>query len=311
MSAIRHLSRHLRRSSLVLMTLLFASRTWADLPLHERLQQLKSGLHTTLPGTTISLASAEQDEVISAEVSSTLPHPFEQVSAALSRPENWCRFMPLHFNIKACTHQPLPQGHLVNIYSGRKHYQAPDDSYHMAYRFEVAQQDEQQLVLQLSAPRGPASTRDYRIEITALRTAQHTLLHIRTSYVPSVFSSMLTGSYLATLGRDKIGFSRVAKDGEEHPVKGVRGVIERNVMRYHLAIDAFLATSNPSGTSAHEAMLGYWFDHNDSYPQQLHEMPRQEYLAIKRREHLNQLQLQRAIDKRARLVAMQADKSGG
>ena len=56
--------RPLRHSGLVLITLLLASKAWADGPLHERYQQLKLGLTTTLPDTTISLQSSEQDEAL-------------------------------------------------------------------------------------------------------------------------------------------------------------------------------------------------------------------------------------------------------
>jgi hypothetical protein len=121
-----------------------------------------------------------------------------------------------------------------------------------------------------------------------------------------MLSSLLTASYLSTLGRDKVGFSRSSSSAGDSYVKGIRGVIERNVMRYHIAIDAFLASKEQRTASAHEAMLAYWFDHNDSYAQQLHEMPRQEYLSIKHREWRNQQQLQQEIDRRAQLVAVQS-----
>ena len=50
--------------------------------------------------------------------------------------------------------------------------------------------------------------------------------------------------YLATIGRDKVGFSIVGSraDGQPVYVHGTRGVIERNTMRYYVAIEAYLST---------------------------------------------------------------------
>lgn len=304
MPPLSSLLRHLRRSGLVLLTLLLASRAWGEATLQERYHQIKQGLTTTLPGTAISLASAEQDEALVAEVSSILHHPFEEVAAALAEAANWCQIMPLHFNIKACTYEQDAQGELLNVYSGRKHYQSPDESYHMAYRFERVQRDDGQLQLLLSAAHGPVGTRDYRIVIHAMPVEEGTLLHINSSYRPSMLSSLLTGGYLATLGHDKVGFSRIDNSSEAELVQGIRGVIERNVMRYHLAVDAFLTSPASADESRHEAMLSHWFALNDHYPQQLHEMTQAEYLTIKRREWDNQQQLQQALNERLNVAAL-------
>jgi hypothetical protein len=265
---------------------------------------LKSGLSTTLPGTTISLTSAQQGDVLSADVSSLLHTPFETVSAVLTNTANWCGFMPLHFNIKACTYETREGDEVLTLYSGRKDYQSPDDSYQMTYQFATARDDDSRLSLRLHAEHGPANTRDYRIELEAQRVEEGTLLHLHSSYRPSLLSSLLTRGYLTTLGRNKVGFSRIEQGGESDLVQGVRGVIERNVMRYHLAIDAFLRTQLLPEASRHEGALASWFRQNDSYPQQLHEMTQGEYLEIKRREWQNQQQLQRAINKRLQLALM-------
>jgi hypothetical protein len=280
-----------------------AAKSWGEIPLNERYQSIKSGLTTTLPGTSISLASAEQDERLSAEVSSILHQPFDSLSTTLAEAGNWCLFMPLHFNIKACTYEQKEGAEILNVYSGRKHYQSPDESYQMSYRFEVVKQTPRQLSLLLSAARGPASTRDYRIELHAQQVAEGTLLYIRSSYRPSTLSTLLTRSYLATLGRNKVGFSRVTKDGETQLVRGIRGVIERNVMRYHLAIDAFLNSATTAAREDHELMLERWFQLNDRHPQQLHEMTQAEYMKIKKLEWHNQQQLQLAMDEKIRLAA--------
>lgn len=303
MPVTTRLFRRLHRATLACIMLLPASHAWAETALLEHYQRLKNGDAITLPGTRISLASSEQTERLSAEVTSLLPVPFDSLAAALAQPGHWCQFMPLHFNIKACTYQQQAEGEALTVYSGRKTYEEPEDSYPMTYRFEIIQQDASQLRLRLSAEHGPLSTRDYRIELSALRVEEGTLLHIHSAYRPSRLSAMLTRTYLATLGRDKVGFSHIEQAGEVQPVQGVRGIIERNVMRYQLAIESFLDTQTQAETGRHEARLLSWFRHNDRYPQ-LHEMNEAEYLEIKREEWRNQQQLQQTLNRKLHLAAM-------
>lgn len=296
--------RTLLRPGLFLAALLLAASACAEMPLTERYQRLKSGAETMLPGTSINLVSTEQDGMLGAEVTSLLPYPFATAAPALASVENWCHFMPLHFNIKACTFEMQSGSEQLTLYSGRKSYQSPEESHALVYRVAKKAQSDGVLLLLLRADRGPANTRDYRIEVNAMRVAEGTLLHIRSSYRPSMTSSLLTRTYLSTLGRDKVGFTHIEQDGVMRPVQGVRGVIERNVMRYQLAIDAFLGTHQLPDIARREAALTRWFTQNDNYPRQLHEMPREEYLAIKHREWENQQRLQQALNEQQRLVAL-------
>ncbi len=292
------------RSALALITLLLSFSAWGEATLLERYHRLKGGLSTTLPGTNISVTSSEQDGVLSAQISSILHYPFNTVSSALAKAENWCQFTPLHFNIKACTYETQEGETQLTFYSGRKSYQSPEESFSMDYRFEALHQDERTLSLRLRAEHGPANTRDYRLMIDIMAVEEGTLLHIHSSYRPSFLSALLTSSYLSTFGRNKVGFSRVASDGESRLVQGIRGVIERNVMRYHLAIDAYLSSSPLSEPSRHEATLVNWFRLNEHYPEQLHEMAQSKYLMIKRKEWLNQQQLQQTLNEKLQLAAI-------
>jgi hypothetical protein len=289
---------------LLAISLLLASTAWGGTSLAERYQQLKSGVEATLPGTSISLVSAEQDGVLSADVTSILPYPYTTTAPALAAVENWCQFMPLHFNIKACTFETDERGEVLTLYSGRKIYQAPDDSHMLTYRVEKRIQSGERLALRLHADSGPAGTRDYRIEVDAMPVKEGTLFHIRSSYRTSMTSALLTSTYLSTLGRDKVGFTRIEQEGALHPVQGMRGVVERNVMRYQIAIDTFLETQALPESSRREAALRSWFRQNESHPQQLHEMTEKEYLEIKHREWDNQQRLQLAVNKKHRLAAL-------
>jgi hypothetical protein len=65
----------------------------------------------------------------------------------------------------------------------------------------------------------------------------------------------------------------------------MRGAIERNVMRYYLAIDAHLASLSAAPQQQLEKRLETWFDSSERYARQLHEMDRSQYIAMKRDEY--------------------------
>ena len=71
-------------------------------------------------------------------------------------------------------------------------------------------------------------------------------------------------------------------------IGGVRGVVERNTMRYYLAIDAYLGALSTAPLKQFEKRLQAWFASNEKYPRQLHEVDRATYLDMKRREYLRQ-----------------------
>ncbi|MOA45409.1 hypothetical protein D3C78_1678040 [compost metagenome] len=100
--------------------------------------------------------------------------------------------------------------------------------------------------------------------------------------------------YLATLGRNKVGFSIVGRraDGQPIHVGGMRGVVERNVMRYYLAVEAFLDALPAPAASQAERRLQLWHAGVRRYPLQLQEPELDSYLEMKRRE----IQRQQGID---------------
>ena len=64
----------------------------------------------------------------------------------------------------------------------------------------------------------------------------------------------------------------------------MRGVVERNTMRYDLAIDAYLDSLTTPAPQQLERRLQAWFDATEKYPRQLHEVERDAYLKMKRDE---------------------------
>jgi len=71
-------------------------------------------------------------------------------------------------------------------------------------------------------------------------------------------------------------------------IGGMRGLVERNTMRYYLAIEAFLGALSVPPQARLEKSLRDWFAAIERYPRQLHELEQSEYLAMKRREYLRQ-----------------------
>ena len=97
-------------------------------------------------------------------------------------------------------------------------------------------------------------------------------------------------TYLGTAGRNKVGFSVVQRNAVGQPVLmgGVRGVVERNTMRYYLAINAYLAAERLPPQERQEARLLNWIVATERYPLQLQEVDRASYLTMKRAELLRQ-----------------------
>jgi hypothetical protein len=91
-------------------------------------------------------------------------------------------------------------------------------------------------------------------------------------------------TYLDTVGRGKVGFTSIGTQADGRPiyVGGVRGVIERNAMRYYLAVIAYVDALSAPPRQQLESRLEEWFMLTERHPVQLHEIERAEYLSMKR-----------------------------
>ena len=102
---------------------------------------------------------------------------------------------------------------------------------------------------------------------------------------------MAMKTYLATIGSQKVGFTILdRKDGKPVYQGGVLGLLERNTMRYYLAIDAYLAAYALPAADQPEKRIREWYADTERYPEQLHEMEQSEYLDMKRKEIKRQQQ---------------------
>lgn len=253
---------------------------------------------SALDDASLVVQSWEKDGLLGAEVQGQLASPFAEVRETLPRPESWCEFLPLVFNIKSCTYAARDGRNELTLYVGRKFYEAPKEAFQIRYDFHVEAQQQDRFRILLTAPEGPYGTRDYRIEVEAWEEAGgRTSLRMDSSFRPSLRSMLATRAYLATAGRDKVGFS--IQGDEANYVNGTGGIIERNAMRYFLALKAHLDTIGLAENEQLEARLHAWYDMTARYPQQLYEMDKDEYLDTKRREWGQQRQLQEGVSQRA------------
>jgi hypothetical protein len=126
-------------------------------------------------------------------------------------------------------------------------------------------------------------TRAYNIVVSAVPLEDgRTFLKLAYSYGYGFAGKVAMQAYLSTTGASKVGFTRVGTGGDY--IGGMRGAVERNAMRYYLAIDAFLdATKAPPAQQA-ERRVQTWFDATERYPKQLREMDRATYVGMKRME---------------------------
>jgi len=224
------------------------------------------------------------------DVYAVLNHPFAAAAPALSDAGNWCDILILPANTKYCRASGVDGGKVLDVRIGRKVDQPVEQAYQVRFSHQVAAQTPGYLKVQLTANEGPLGTRDYRIVLAAIPVeGDRTFIHLSYSYSTGTMGKMAMQMYLGSAGRDKVGFTVTgSQGGEQVLVGGMRGVIERNSMRYYLAIEAFLGALSAPPQAQMEKRLRDWFAATERYPRQLHEMDEASYLELKRNDYRRQ-----------------------
>jgi hypothetical protein len=239
----------------------------------------------------LHLESSEAPDSVTGDIYARVDYPFEAVRAALNNPGDWCDILILHINIKYCRAAPGSQGAVLDVGIGRKFDEPLEQAHRVEFDYRVAAQTADFLRVRLNADAGPFGTHDYRIALEAVPLdAGRTFMHFTYSFSYGLAGRLALQVYLATIGRDKVGFAvtGTGSDGKPLHIGGIRGLVERNTMRYYLAIEAFLgAVSAPPQARLDQRLRG-WFAATERYPRQLHEMERDEYLDMKHKEVLRQ-----------------------
>lgn len=263
-------------------------RDTAGAALRARYESLHPEAHVRDFGRPLQVLSREGDARLEGEVYGLVHHPFRGAEQALRDPRQWCEVMMLPFNSKGCIAGTAGEPTALTLYLGKKKDSTPDDSYRVRFDYRVEALGPDFMRIALRAAEGPLGTHDFRIALEAAPMDEaHTVIHLSYAYGFGAMSRLAMQAYLSTIGAPKVGFTVEGRDGEGHPeyVHGMRGVVERNTMRYFLAIEAYLATLAYPDRERLERRLLAWFDETERFPRQLHEMDRDEYLAMKRREY--------------------------
>lgn len=266
--------------------------------LHAVYRQLIPVLEHNDFGMPVYINSRDEQNTMQGVIYGIVPYAFTTLGRALLTPVNWCAIAPQHPNIKACTYRPAGGYCQLTFYTGRKFYENPEDVHQIDYRFRLVERHKDYFHISLTAEDGPAGTSDYHVKVQAIPLDAHrSFVYFSYAYHYNFITRMGMGSYLATLGSGKVGFSVTGRDEQGRPVyiQGVRGIIERNAVRYYLAIQSYLDTLHVPLQQRLIARLKYWFDLTERHARQLHEMSKQDYLHDKQREWRDQLRLQQLI----------------
>jgi hypothetical protein len=255
--------------------------------LHARHVQLQPALQASPFGKPLVIESREDAGTLMGEVHAVLSHPYERLRQSLAQPPRWCDIFILPFNTKYChavwTAERTP-ALLVRI--GRRHDQPVEQAFSLRFDFQEVDSSPDHFEARLAAAQGPVGTRDLRISVAAVPLAGgQTFLRLSYSYGAGFMGRMAMQAYLATSGANMVGFTRVpGPGGTDALIGGMRGAVERNAMRYYLAVDAFLDSLQAPPAQQAEYRIQAWFDATERYPRQLREMDRQTYVAMKRHE---------------------------
>lgn len=279
-------------TALMLLVLALPVQAQDAKALRARHAALKAQLADNAFGRPLYVESSENGGVQKGAIYAVLEQPFKRVAEGLRRAAQWCDALIVQANVKNCE----ASEHRLSLFVARRPSDAPDQAYRVDLSYRVPAAAHDYLNVALGAAQGPFGTTDYRIHLEATPLDEkRTFLHLAYTYTLQSTARMGVGLYLATSGRNKVGFSVVerAADGAPVYVGGIRGIVERNTMRYYLALEGYLGTlDSPAGEQV-ERRLRAFHAGLERHPRQLHELELDEYLDLKRRDASRMLQARR------------------
>ena len=241
----------------------------------------------------IVLSSVNDTERPTGEMHAVVQHNFATLAGALRDAGAWCDVLTLPANVKRCAvEDDAAPGATLHMAIGRKFDQPIEDAYALDFRFQVLAAQPQYLLVEMSANKGPMGTSHYRLTLEAVPLdARRSFVRLRYAYMNNFAARVATNAYLATSGRDKVGFTVVGReeDGRPRYVGGIQGIAERNTMRYFLAIESYLDTLSTPADQRLDRRLRDWFAATERYARQLHEQSLEEYVAMKHKEARRQV----------------------
>ena len=259
--------------------------------LRAKYAELKDKLENNPFRKPLYLESSEDSGEVKSSLYALIREPFPAVQSELKEPARWCDILILHLNTKYCRASAEGPWTVLKVNIGRKAEQPIAQSFRVEFSYRVIAATPDNLDVVLEAAKGPFGTRNYSILLEAVPlTDGQTFVHLAYSYTYGTTAKLALQTYLATAGSKKVGFTVTGtrNDGQVDYVGGLRGMVERNTMRYYLAIEAYLGALSVPPAAQFEKRLKDWFVASELYPRQLHEIELNDYLEMKRREYLRQ-----------------------
>lgn len=232
------------------------------------------------------LKSQDANHHLEGEMYAVLDQPFATVSAALAEPAHWCDILILHLNNKQCVLGQAGTDTVLELKVGNTYKQPVEQASLLRFTWRPPEVHPDYLGVQMASVQGPYGTQDYHLIAEAVPLeGERTFMHMTYAFGYGTAGSVAFNLYFGTAGKDKVGFSPAeAVNGGPPLVGGTRGLMERNTMRYFLALQAYLATLAAAPDERLQRRMEAWFDATEKYPRQLHEVDRAEYLKMKRGE---------------------------
>lgn len=255
------------------------------LSLRSKYRELEAKLSSNSFQRPIYLDSTESSDQLTGNAYALVEHPYLQVRDSLGELASWCDILMLHINTKYCKPSKDGAASILSIRVGRKYFQTLDQAYPLVFIYSPIATTPEYFAVKLFAKTGPAGTHDYRIFLEAIPVRyEKTFIHLSYTYTQNFVARVAIQAYLATIGKHKVGFT----EADQLPgtyIGGVRGIVERNTMRYYLAIEAYLEALSAAPDEKLEKRLQIWFAATERYPRQLHEMNVDIYMKMKMSEY--------------------------
>jgi len=246
--------------------------------------ELQAQLRASAFGAPVVLSSREASDRVAGDVYAEVDHSIDQVASTFKSPASVCEFLFLHLNVHGCRPSNVGSGTVLTLVVGPKRAGAVGASYRMTYGLRTEAATATYLRVVLQAETGPLSTSDYLIVFEAVPlSGDRSFVHLGYAYSYGLMAKLAMQTYLATAGRAKIGFTVAGQgsDGQPIYIRGERAALERNVIRYYLALLAHCTANGKPPQEQTEARLRAWFALTERYAAQLHELDLDEYLQEK------------------------------
>ncbi|WP_455202660.1 hypothetical protein [Kaarinaea lacus] len=250
-------------------------------------QTIKGSLESNQYGAPVYIQSNFEEDNATGEVFALVEHKFDSVVAGLDSPDHWCDVVLLHINVKGCNVKGNNDSErFLTLFVGRRYFQTPDQAHEMKYQFNKVSSSPDYLHVNLTAGDGPLGTSDYLLTFEVIPfNESSSFIHFKYSYHYGFMAKLALDGYLATIGRHKVGFTITDYDAANNPVyvKGLQGIVERNSMRYFIAIRSFLDTSYLN-REQWDNRVQHWYQLARRFERQFMEVREKEYIETKSKE---------------------------